>query len=430
MKPFLPLPALALLALALAPQPGRAQEVGAAGAVNPAARGTPPARPTRVLELGARVIHKERIQTTGGGSVQLIFLDKSTLNIGPNSDVVIDEFVYDPNRGAGKMAVSMTKGVLRFVGGNISYAGGATVKTPVATIGIRGGVATIKHNPCDPRFAQPAERTSPVGFECGTRAINHFGVMSVTSATATEVIRRPGFAVTVLPGGPPAAPQRVSQAEVDATNRQLSSKPGQKGGARSQPTDQTAARAGVGVQNAGVTPSLVSIQQQTAASAFSETAVLAGVQQRVQTLQQQATASATQAQIERQVLRESPGEPVRARAFALTTSPDPALNSPVPYVLGSAVATGDVRISPVLGYRNDPRPPAHPRRRRAPCRRLSASAGAAPRSARPAWSRPACSSGTPRARRSSTAASARPPRRAPAGCRRSRAAPSPRRRAR
>ena len=46
--------------------------------------------------------------------MQLIFLDKTTLNVGPNSDLVIDEFIYDPSRGAGQMAVSMTKGVLRF----------------------------------------------------------------------------------------------------------------------------------------------------------------------------------------------------------------------------------------------------------------------------------------------------------------------------
>src|SRR5215207_8719644 len=113
--PIIALP-LGLAAMALACG-AAAQEIGAAGAVNPATAGTPPGRPTRVIELGARVIHKERIQTTSGGSVQLIFLDKTTLNVGPNSDLVIDEFIYDPSRGAGQMAVSMTKGVLRFVGG-------------------------------------------------------------------------------------------------------------------------------------------------------------------------------------------------------------------------------------------------------------------------------------------------------------------------
>ena len=105
--PIIALP-LGLAVMALAGSAGMAQEIGAAGAVNPATAGTPPGRPTRVIELGARVIHKERIQTTSGGSVQLIFLDKTTLNVGPNSDLVIDEFIYDPSRGAGQMAVSMT----------------------------------------------------------------------------------------------------------------------------------------------------------------------------------------------------------------------------------------------------------------------------------------------------------------------------------
>ena len=146
--------------------------------------------PTRVIELGARVIHKERIQTTSGGSVQLIFLDKTTLNVGPNSDLVIDEFIYDPSRGAGQMAVSMTKGVLRFVGGNISHAGNASVKTPAATLGIRGGVAMIKHQPCGVPPAAGQGLLVP-DAPCGTRAINHFGVMTVSTAVGTEIIRRP-----------------------------------------------------------------------------------------------------------------------------------------------------------------------------------------------------------------------------------------------
>ena len=61
--PIIALP-LGLAVMALAGSAGMAQEIGAAGAVNPATAGTPPGRPTRVIELGARVIHKERIQTT------------------------------------------------------------------------------------------------------------------------------------------------------------------------------------------------------------------------------------------------------------------------------------------------------------------------------------------------------------------------------
>jgi hypothetical protein len=50
---------------------------------------------------------------------------------------VIDSFVYDPDTGIGQMVTSLAKGALRFVGGELSHQGAATLKTPVATIGIR-----------------------------------------------------------------------------------------------------------------------------------------------------------------------------------------------------------------------------------------------------------------------------------------------------
>ena len=73
-----------------------AQQIGTATAVNPSTEGTPPGGSTTTLTVGARVLHKERIHTSPTGSVQLLFLDKSTLSIAPNTSLVIDEFVYDP----------------------------------------------------------------------------------------------------------------------------------------------------------------------------------------------------------------------------------------------------------------------------------------------------------------------------------------------
>jgi hypothetical protein len=116
-----------------------AQQVGTATAVNPETRTTPPGGGTVVLKVGAHVVHKEHIKTTSTGSVQLLFLDRSTLTIAPNSDIVIDEFVYNPGNGRGHMAVSLAKGAMRLVGGQLSHAGEATVNAGNATIGIRGG---------------------------------------------------------------------------------------------------------------------------------------------------------------------------------------------------------------------------------------------------------------------------------------------------
>jgi hypothetical protein len=86
-----------------------AQQVGTATAVNPETRTTPRGGATVVLKVGAHVMHKERIKTTPTGSVQLLFLDRSTLTVAPNSDIVIDEFVYNPANGGGHMAVSLAK---------------------------------------------------------------------------------------------------------------------------------------------------------------------------------------------------------------------------------------------------------------------------------------------------------------------------------
>jgi len=137
---------IALGAAILLPSHGaHADTVGTAAAVKPASTGTPPGGSARTIEVGTGIVAKERIQTTGSGSLQVMFNDKSTLTIGPNSNLVIDDFVYKPG-GGGKFAASLTKGALRFVGGQISHTAGATINTPVASLGIRGGAALITHD--------------------------------------------------------------------------------------------------------------------------------------------------------------------------------------------------------------------------------------------------------------------------------------------
>ena len=113
---------LAAAVVTLVAPGAEAQQVGTAAAVNPAAqaRGT---GGSRTIVIGQSIAHRERIQTTSAGSVQLLFLDKTSMTIGPNSDLAIDEYVYDPATSSGKLAATLTKGVMRFVGGQISHAG-------------------------------------------------------------------------------------------------------------------------------------------------------------------------------------------------------------------------------------------------------------------------------------------------------------------
>lgn len=115
--------------------------VGVAAAVTPEATSLPPGEASRTLRIGSAVVYNERIDTSGNGVVQVLLLDGSTFTVGPNSDLVIDKFVYDPNRGTGQLVASFSKGALRFIGGKLSKpVGGIEVKTPAGQLTVRGGI--------------------------------------------------------------------------------------------------------------------------------------------------------------------------------------------------------------------------------------------------------------------------------------------------
>src|ERR1700685_2376112 len=95
---------LSIVVLAGAGLPALAQQVGVSSAVNPDANGTPPGAASRQLVIGQEVVHDERINTSTGGQAQLLFLDESAMTVAPNSDITIDNFVYDPDSGKGQLA--------------------------------------------------------------------------------------------------------------------------------------------------------------------------------------------------------------------------------------------------------------------------------------------------------------------------------------
>ncbi len=129
--------------LALGAQGALANTIGAVSALNKDVDGTPPAAETRQLVLGDGVVLNERIESSPVGSGQFLFLDQTSLTIAKQSVLVLDKYVYDPATKTGEFAMSMSRGVLRFVGGRITKQTDAVITTPTATIGIRGGMAIV-----------------------------------------------------------------------------------------------------------------------------------------------------------------------------------------------------------------------------------------------------------------------------------------------
>ncbi|RTL49671.1 MAG: hypothetical protein EKK40_15085 [Bradyrhizobiaceae bacterium] len=225
--------------------PAEAQNAGRVGAVNPDASGTPPGAASRTLVIGGNVVHNEKIQTSASGSTQIVFPDTSTLNVGRNSSIVINEYVYDPNAGTGKMVASVGKGVLRFVGGQISHTAGVTVNTPVSSLGVRGGVVTIMY-PIPPGFGNGDPNLANAK---GELVIGHVGVTVISNNTGSVTLQ-PGYATFVTgPNDPIPPPFRISDLTLSQIMALLTSKPGQSGGAIDLPTDQMASRQGYGTTN-------------------------------------------------------------------------------------------------------------------------------------------------------------------------------------
>ena len=189
-----------------------AQTVGTAAAVNPTTEGLQGGA-SRVLRLGSEVVRNETIRTSAQGSTQILFVDKTTLNVGPSSSVTIDDYVFNPGTDTGQAAITLGKGVMRFVGGRISHSGGVQLGTPVATVGVRGGTVTLSHG------------------KDGTRVILHYGTAEIQTPCGKVVLRRPGFAVTVAgPNQCPSEPERATKQEINQALAILTSGPGQSGG--------------------------------------------------------------------------------------------------------------------------------------------------------------------------------------------------------
>lgn len=120
-----------------APTHAAANKVGVAAAVNPDAFSG-----GKEIRIGKSIFYNERISTDANGVVQVLLVDGSTFTVGKNSNVVIDKFVYDPNKKTGEIVTSFSKGSMRFIGGKISKnPGGVTVNTPDGSLAIRGGMA-------------------------------------------------------------------------------------------------------------------------------------------------------------------------------------------------------------------------------------------------------------------------------------------------
>jgi len=144
---------------------------------------TSPKDTTRPLAINGSLYKGDTIKTGSRGRMQIMFIDNSIINLGRNTEMVIEEFIYDKKNKKGALVTNVKEGVFRVMGGAISKIAPQNfkTKTPTATIGIRGSM-----------YAGEVRQGQLTIVFLGGHGI------TVTNQLGQRLITKPGFGISKL----------------------------------------------------------------------------------------------------------------------------------------------------------------------------------------------------------------------------------------
>lgn len=210
----------ATLPAAVAQTPvGTQARAGVVSAVTPNA---PVTSNQKMVMVGNDVVPGQRLSTGPEGQLHVLFLDQSAITLGPDSELVIETFQFDPATRQGQIRLGLAKGLLRVVGGQISKTNPAAITTPHGRVEISGGIALVS--------ATANATTSTFLFGQQMRVTDNSGT--------TSNITRPGFGVTSSNGGVPSEPQRTAPSQLTSVLNQLETR--SNGGTQGNPNPSPA----------------------------------------------------------------------------------------------------------------------------------------------------------------------------------------------
>lgn len=181
-------------------------KIGIAAAVNGSVQaGT--GNNLRTLQSGMDIFLNERVRTNNNGSLQILLLDETVFKLGPKSDMIMDEFVYDPSNNNGKISANITKGVFRFITGKIARKNPKemNVQLAVGSIGVRGTIV-----------AGTTGASGSTIILAGPGVQNNAGenpgaiLVSGTEGASSQMINTTGMGVNIGQNGSVSEPKNMS----------------------------------------------------------------------------------------------------------------------------------------------------------------------------------------------------------------------------
>ena len=115
-------------------------------------RGSFAGKPERRIAKADKVFFGQNIVTAGKSAVLIRFRDGSTLELGADGMMILNEMVFNPFEGRSRRTVSLIHGAFRYVSGLAVDDQKMTINTPIGTIGIRGSAVSGIVHPDMPLF--------------------------------------------------------------------------------------------------------------------------------------------------------------------------------------------------------------------------------------------------------------------------------------
>ena len=69
---------------------------------------------------GSKIFYGDTIISEAQSNAQILFLDQTVLTLGEDTELTIDEFIYDPNSHDGSFVSNVKSGTVKFITGQIS----------------------------------------------------------------------------------------------------------------------------------------------------------------------------------------------------------------------------------------------------------------------------------------------------------------------
>ena len=184
--------ALGLL-IAYAAVPAAVAAIGSAVVVVNTVTGKVKEAPTGVpLKVGVDVQQDESVETAANSATRLVFSDNTQFEVGPQSQVILDRFVFDPDPSKSQVALSLAKGTARFATGFLPK-NDYEIHTPAATIGIRGTILNID---------VASNKTTTVHVETGIAFVTGAGSTVQLTANQSTVVQLGGVPSPAMLGNP------------------------------------------------------------------------------------------------------------------------------------------------------------------------------------------------------------------------------------